>query len=119
MASEKEIEATPKTVRAGVYQYEIGYDGQQSYDFGYMGVCLNRSRRIMLDPRQPDSQIRQTLMHEILHAVGDSFEIPAVGTHTTDSTTHQVNDKIDLLASALLMFLRDNPAVVAWLQRLC
>jgi hypothetical protein len=116
VATEQELTKLPKHVKVGVYNYKVEPDDAAAYDYGYLGCCLNRSRRITLDPRQSDTEIRQTLLHEILHAIGSAFEIPEVERHTTAGADSKVTDKIDLLASGLLMFLRDNPGVVEWLR---
>ncbi len=107
---------TPKEFRVGPFRYEVSFDGEASYDYNYMGVCLYRSRRIKLDPRQSDTELPQTLLHEAIHAIGNAFEIPAWDRHQTNDKG-EVTDKIDLMASALLQFIRENPKVVAWLQK--
>lgn len=105
----------PTEVFVGPYRYEVGLDGEAAYDYSYLGVTLYRSRRIKLDPRQSDTETPQTFLHETLHALGDAFEIKDWDRHTTDPTTHAVTDKIDLMASALLQFMRANPSVIQWL----
>ena len=114
MASERAIGATPTVIRVGPYQYGITFDGAASYAYAYSGVTLYRGRRINLDPRQSDTELPQTFLHEVLHALGNAYEVTAWDRHTTDSN-QQVTDKIDLMASALLQWLRANPRAVQWL----
>ena len=114
MASEATIQATPRTLHVGPFTYAISYDGEASYDYDYMGTTLFRSRRIRLDPRQSDTEAPQTFLHEAIHAIGNAWEIHAWERHTLDERQH-VTDSIDLMASAMLMFLRANPEAVAWL----
>lgn len=107
---------TPKEFRVGPFRYEVSFDGEAAYDYSYLGVCLYRSRRIKLDPRQSDREVQQTFLHEAIHAIGNAFEIREWDRHKTDDKG-EVTDKIDLMASALLQFIRDNPKVIAWLQK--
>ena len=115
MATERAQANTPKDFTAGPYRYEISFDGEASYDYQYLGVCLTRSKRLKLDPRQADTELPQTLLHEIIHALGHAYEIIEWDRHKTDNEW-RVIDKIDLMTSALLTFMRQNPAVVKWLQ---
>lgn len=116
MATEKALEGTPKEFTAGPYKYTISFDGEAAYDYHYLGVCLYRSRRLKLDPRQGDTELPQTLLHEILHALGDAYEIEEWDRHKTDQTG-KIIDKIDLMAKALLMFIRQNPDLIYWLEK--
>jgi hypothetical protein len=115
MATEPAIKATPTATQVGVYRYGITFDGDESYDHGYLGICLNMSRRIKIDPRQSDTEIPQTFLHKILHALGCTYEIDAWRGHTHDDHG-RVTDKIDLMSAALLGWIRSNPEIVKWLQ---
>jgi hypothetical protein len=115
MATEKVIEAIPKSLVAGPYTYQISFDGEASYDYSYYGVCLYMSKRLKLDPRQADTELPQTLLHEALHALGHAYQIEEWDRHKTNDQG-KVTDKIDLMASALLTFIRQNPKVIQWLQ---
>lgn len=115
MATQTAQDAAPKEIVVGPYRYRIEFDRDASYDYHYLGVCLYRSRRLKLDPQQADTELPQTLLHEILHALGDAYGIEELDRHKTDSDG-KVTDKIDLMASALLTFIRNNPAVVKWMQ---
>ena len=108
---EREI---PNAIVVGPYRYQISFDEDAAYDYGYFGTALNRSRRIKLDPRQSDTELPQTILHEVLHCLGSVYEIPVWESHTKDD---HGKDKIDLMATALLQWLRANQEVVDWLQR--
>jgi hypothetical protein len=116
VATESAIASVPKELRCGPYTYQVSFDSEASYDYTYLGVCLYRSRRLKLDPRQSDTELPQTLLHEALHAIGNAYEIKEWDRHTTNDK-HEITDKIDLMASALLQFIRVNPDFVAWIQR--
>lgn len=115
MASDKAQKSTPESVIVGPYRYSISFDGEAAYDYHYLGVCLYRTRRLKLDPRQADTELPQTFLHEIIHALGDAYGIQEWDRHKTDSDGH-VTDKIDLMATAMLSFIRDNPNAVKWMQ---
>lgn len=115
MATERAITSVPQELIVGPYRYAISFDGEAAYDYHYLGVCLNRSRRLKLDPRQADTELPQTLLHEAIHALGNAYEIPEWSQHKTDADG-RITDKIDLMTSALLTFIRQNPELIRWLQ---
>ena len=115
MASESELNKVPESVYVGPYRYDVTTDRQAAYDYGHLGVCLYRSRRISLDPLQSSTELPQTLLHEILHALGNAYGIDEWSKHKQDSDG-KITDKIDLMASAILVFLRSNLPVVRYLQ---
>ena len=115
MATEEAIGKTPKTLSIGPYQYEVVFDGDASYDYHFFGVVLPMTKRIKLDPRQSNTELPQTLLHEIIHALGMAYERPEWRGHKLDEKQN-ITDKIDLMASAMLQFLRHNPEVVKWLE---
>lgn len=115
MATEGAIQRTPTHVQAGPYRYTVSFDGEAAYDYNYLGVTLTRSKRLKLDPRQSDTELPQTFLHETLHALGNAYEIEAWDRHKTDNDGH-IMDKIDLMATALLTWLRANADAVKWLQ---
>lgn len=104
----------PKEVVVGPFQYKIDFDAEASYDYSYLGVALFRSKRIKLDPRQSDTELPQTFLHEILHALGNTYEIEVWDHHAVDQNGTCL-DQIDLMATALLEFMRRNPKAIKWL----
>lgn len=84
MATEAAMNATPKEIQVGPYRYQVSFDGEAAHDYNYSGVTLYRSRRLKLDPRQSDTELPQTFLHEVLHAIGNAWEIDAWGRHTTN-----------------------------------
>ncbi len=115
MATEEALAKTPKEILIGPFKYIIDFDDVASYEYDFLGVCLNRSRKIELDPRQSNTELPQTLLHEIIHALGQAYEIEEWRKHTTNSDG-KVTDKIDLMASAFLQLIRNNPSFITWLQ---
>jgi hypothetical protein len=114
MASEEAVDKTPKDIIVGPYRYKIEFDRDAAWDYDFLGSCQFRSKKIKLEPQQADTNLPHTLLHEVLHALGDAFEIKEWSQHTTNEK-QETTDKIDLMASALLQFIRANPDIVKWL----
>ena len=114
MASEQAIQLMPKEVTCGPYCWTVSFDADECHHYDYLGVAHFRTARIKLEPRLSDTQLPQTLMHEILHALGHVYEIKEWSDHTkNDKGEH--TDKIDLMATAILQFIRANPSVIEWM----
>ena len=114
MASQTALQRIPTKTKIGPYSWIIEQDTQMSYDFGFWGFTLNKSKTIKIDDRQSDTELPQTFLHEVLHAIGASYEINAFGPHTVEEG--KPVDDLDRIASALLMLIRDNPEAVKYLQ---
>jgi hypothetical protein len=106
----------PQQTVIGPFRYEICFDAEASFEDDFFGQAVFRARRIKLDPRQSKTEMPQTVLHEVLHCLGEAYEIPAWERHTYDSD-RKATDKIDLMATALLRWIRDNPKVVEWMQK--
>jgi len=115
MATEEAKAAVPRAIQLGPGRWTVEFDGQTSYDWNFNGVTLFRSHRIQLSPDQSDTGLPRCLLHEILHALGFTWEIEAWQRHIHDDNG-KPTDKIDLAATALLQFMRDNPEVIRWMQ---
>ena len=114
MASEKAMGKTPDFLLAGPFEYGIEFNGEDAYEHDHMGCCSYRMKRIRLDPRQADTDLPQTLLHECLHALGNAYEIREWTEHKYEDG--KPIDKIDLMATALLTFIRENKSLIDWLQ---
>ncbi len=114
MASQQALKRVPKSFTVGPYEYQVSFDATAAYDYMYYGVCLYRSKRVMLDPLQSDTELPQTFLHEALHALGQAYDIDDLMRHK--ETDGKIVDKIDLFASALLEFIRRNPETIKWMQ---
>lgn len=105
----------PATVRVGPHTYTIVCDqaaiDRLSVEAGEarLGECDTRSLTITVDPGQADSQLAETVVHEVLHAC---FSVIGAG----EDVSHTVEEKLVLrLAPVLQQLLVDNPKLVAWL----
>lgn len=98
--------APPENVRVGPHTYRVVVvpDGILEGS-GSDGTCNPRHLVIALDQGQPATQMADTLLHELCHAM--------LATVKTDDDTEEA--VCLALAPALLGLLRDNPVLMAWL----
>jgi hypothetical protein len=107
----------PKKIKIGPQWYRVeqrktGDDGMLSdASFAY---TLAERNLIVLSVELADSNKRQVLIHEILHAIGN-----ALGSSTKPSKSADYADWehhfISVYESGLLMVLQDNPELVKYL----
>lgn len=105
----------PDSVKVGPYIYKIELDTEDNYDYNFWGRTSFQRATIDLASHMPSTHIPHTLLHEILHALGNTYEIKYWEQHEKDDKGNHI-DKIDMMATALLQFLRDNPEAVYYLM---
>lgn len=105
----------PRTVKIGPYQYKIEIDGETAWDWGHNARTYYRSNRISFNDRISETGTPQVLMHEVLHCLAGAYDIGYWLDHDSAKEFPKDGDKIDLMATALLTFIRDNPEVVKYL----
>lgn len=95
----------PKSVKVGPYTFEI----VETADLGgrEIGHCDKNNLRICIDPNLPDDKKKNTLIHEILHAI---YEVWAID---DDSKEEPV---VNALASGLQTVFKDNPKLLVILK---
>jgi hypothetical protein len=105
----------PKSVLVGPHRYQIKYAAdaidQRSLAEGEarLGECDHKALTILVDPRQAETQIQDTLLHETLHAA-----MSVIG--ATEDVTDQIEERLVLrLAPVLLQLLKANPRLVGYL----
>lgn len=101
----------PARVRVGPHVYRVKVAKPSGLDHDAYGVTDIGRSTITLAPGLSDSQQRDTLLHEVLHAVLD-------GT----GWAHRLGAKreeqlVRALAPALLAVLRDNREAIKWLTK--
>lgn len=69
------------------------------------GSCETSKLRIDLSPTQPVGHLRDTYLHETLHAMDIETQLG------------MTERQITVLATVLLAWMRDNPHVVAWMLK--
>jgi hypothetical protein len=106
----------PSSVRIGAYTYTVS-NGDDFYQKVHsiqdpadiLGMCDSVECLICLRPGLPPQVERNSFLHELLHAA------KAVGGHPDLSTDDPEEAFISATTHPLLMILRDNPKVVAYL----
>ena len=92
-----------KKIRIGACTYvvkEIVVDSDEDF----VGRCHPNQQLITIDKRLPPDKKRQTLLHEIIHAI--NFEYGNL----------KISEKnVDIFATALLSLLKDNKDLKDWL----
>ena len=107
----------PKNVFVGHLKYQISYDHESLQASkareleDLTGHCANDKLQITVDGSMAEPNVRDVLMHEILHACHWSAGEP-LGHMKSDDPEE---DAIRILAPALLNVLRANPKLVEYL----
>jgi hypothetical protein len=105
----------PKSVLVGPHRYRLVFNkaetDRRSLAEGEvrLGECDHRALTILVDPTQAETQIKDTLLHETLHAC-----MSLIG--ATEDISEQIEERLVLrLAPVLLQVLGSNPRLVAYL----
>lgn len=100
--------AGPSKIKIGNHTYSVKYvvpdDGSGDY---FYGRTHTRTTRMEINPTQAKSQARDTLLHEVLHAILDDVDSPL-----DDEKEESV---IRAITPGLLGVLRNNPALLTFL----
>ena len=98
----------PSEVRVGPYLYEIEYrDEVSDSEPDLFGLTLNRDHKIIVSTRQTDLALRDTVLHECMHAI-----------FASSGLFREVENEERIVAAAstwLLMLLRDNHELARFL----
>jgi hypothetical protein len=97
----------PLSVRVGQADYRIRIRARRDP----LGECDTRKQRVDVTAAQSEPSLRDTVVHELLHAIW--YESSANAMLATDEDEQE--KVVRLLSPWLLMLLRDNPDLVAYL----
>lgn len=103
----------PRTLTVGPVRYRVTTRPKAVAKMGQeqLGCCNPDRATITLHPDQPATVMRESLLHEALHAVTDLVGVAA------DLGAGKDERLVRRLAPALLSLLRDNPdAVTYWTE---
>jgi hypothetical protein len=103
----------PARLHVGPHQYTVNVDAVRCRDLGVRGQTDADALAILLNPALPISMQRDTLLHELLHALFD-----VQGTDVSDRPLLDDDEEERLvrgLAPLLLDALRRNPRLVTFL----
>jgi hypothetical protein len=101
----------PRHVAIGRHVWTIDHDGtRRTADNGHRGATYAERLEIVVDATLPDSLLRDTVAHELLHALWDMADLV-----TEDLDPAQVERIVAHLAPRLVDMLADNPELVDYL----
>ena len=107
-AQSRGSKARPSEVRVGPYLFTIEYrDEVSDSEPDLYGLTIPRDQRIIISSRQTDQCERDTLLHEVLHAV-----FYASGLFKEVDNEERV---VTGVSTWLLMILRENPVLARFL----
>jgi len=92
-----------KKIRVGACTYTIK-ELLVNADEGFVGRCHPNSQLIEIEGRLPSDKKKQTLLHEVIHAINFEYGNLRLSERNTD-----------IFATALLSLFKDNPKFKAWL----
>jgi hypothetical protein len=107
----------PSTVKIGAQVFTItmrSRDEDGMLNDNTLGYTLELQNLIVVDKQLPVSKKRLTLLHELMHAMGFVFDTSVKPSKKDDFDTWE-HYFIGIWEEPLLMLLRDNPALVAYL----
>lgn len=111
--------AVPGKVKIGAQMYRIEersvkQDGTLN-DNAY-GYTLDQGNLIVIDASIAFNKKQQTLLHEVIHALGMVHAAGMKQPGSKDDYEVWEHHFIGIWESPMLLFIKDNPEVVAWLQ---
>ncbi len=99
------IPAMPSSVRVlGMDMAVVVRTGDDAHMDDKFGYCDNLRMRIVLSENNTPSQMRETCLHEVVHAV--EWAVKA----------DMEEDEVGRMARGLFAVLRDNPSFVKWIM---
>lgn len=108
MSAQSGSRGRPSEVKVGPYRYDIEYrDEVSESEPDLFGLTVNRDHKIIVSARQSDAALRDTVLHEVMHAI-----------FFTSGLFREVENEERIVAAAatwLLMLLQDNPRLARWL----
>lgn len=118
--SSKRLSTTerPTNSKIGPFAFDISYleevvdeqgDAYCAADEVTLGHCFGYTGKIEIKSDMSDTMEKDTLLHEHLHAIWFAAGIRSLATLEEESA-------VGLLTPWLLMFIRDNPDLIGYLQ---
>ena len=97
----------PSRVKVGPHWYEVDWFSRTQSDASEKyGYCHMTDLQIGICEHMPKSRQRQTMLHEVLHAIHETMGLDDKSPE--EDFTHRV-------AAGLALFITDNLAVWAWI----
>ena len=108
----------PTRVKVGEHDYRLVTDLSRAADCDVnYGATFPARCEIVLNPEQAPTQMRDTVLHELFHAVCDNVGLSDHVDAPKDSVlTRELEERVvRALATGILSLLRRNPRLVAYL----
>lgn len=102
----------PKSIKIGTFTYKVVYHRTIK---GELGKVLLDKKEIHIYKHESQQTIRDTLLHETLHALFESVVETLSKMDCDDSDKEEA--AIRFLTPRLLMLLIENPNFIAWLTK--
>jgi hypothetical protein len=98
----------PLVVTVGPHPYAMRYVSGLMHEDGdaLLGLCATDDLVIQLEEKQPTSLLRETVLHELVHAIASQFGL-------SDENTEE--EWANAVGVGMLQVLRQNPRLVSWL----
>lgn len=107
----------PTKVKLGSQVFKIEFRDPKNdgmLNDGNQGYTLDYGNLIVVASNLSKSKQQVTLLHEILHAMRMTFENSTFPTGTDFEEVEHFF--INIYENSILMFIRDNPEIVEWLE---
>lgn len=102
----------PPRIKVGARVYTVTLDGARVGEHGAHGLCVPEQEQIFLDPAMSAGTLRETLVHEIIHAVVHDVSASGAAPVFDDDLEERV---CSVLAPRLLDTLRRNPRLATYI----
>ena len=99
----------PKYLKIGGHAVKIEMVDYEPHIYGNMGVSWNNYNLIQLNTKYPESQIKGTILHELLHHIMDNLGLEY---KQKDSDAIHSERTVEALSQAIYQVLNDNPDFV-------
>lgn len=105
----------PTSVEVAHISYRIDHNGQRARDAEVYGMCHVDRAEIVIGTSMAPAQKRDTLLHELLHALCDVMGVSKGGSAALLPTQDDEERFVHALSPLLLDMLRSNPELVDFL----
>ncbi len=103
----------PKWMWVGAFKYKVQWHKELG-NFNAAGATNPELTLILVDPKNDKQVQRETLVHELLHAIWKQTDLRV--SMPDDDNDSEGEKIIQRLSPYLYAFIKENPEVVAWLQ---
>lgn len=103
----------PKRVKIGSFEYKIIYEKLLG-EVPASGMTSSGTTTLFLNPNQSKQQLKDTLIHEILHGLWKQTSLLVRFPDESDDSPGELI--IQDLSAMIYSFIRDNREAIAWIQ---